>query len=76
MALFPASTALLVGPGFKANDKVMPGYPENATSPVPSDSFTEREMIEINFDTTHLTIGGFRAHDYFSDGSFYLLGTY
>ncbi|KAH6699949.1 beta-lactamase-like protein [Cadophora sp. MPI-SDFR-AT-0126] len=75
MALFPASTALLVGQGFKANDKVMPGYPENATSPVPSNSFTERELIEINFNTTHLTIGGFRAHDYFSDGSLYLLDT-
>ncbi|KAG4441598.1 hypothetical protein IFR05_002882 [Cadophora sp. M221] len=75
MAMFPSSTTLVVGRGFKANGKVMPGYPENSLSPVPADSFTNRHLDEIDFATTVLKIGGFQAHDYFGDGSFYLLDT-
>lgn len=75
MALFPSTTGLVVGPGFQSNEKVMPGYPTNVTSPVPSDSFLGRDLKEIRFEEQHLTIGGYRAHDYFGDGSFYLLGT-
>lgn len=74
MALFPSATSLMVGPGFLANQKVIPGFPENSKSPVASDAFAGREVEEIDFARTALMIGGFRAHDYFGDGSFYLLG--
>ncbi|KAJ5515148.1 hypothetical protein N7463_004700 [Penicillium fimorum] len=50
----------------------LPGYPENPTSPVLASDFEGRELIEISFENG-LEIGGFRAHDYFGDGSFYLL---
>ncbi|KAF9888864.1 hypothetical protein FE257_008233 [Aspergillus nanangensis] len=75
MALFPPSTRLIVGPGFKASPGLLPGYPENPTSPVSADAFANREVQEIDFSSSQLTIGGFRALDFFSDGSFYLLDT-
>nr|GAT43913.1 metallo-beta-lactamase superfamily protein [Mycena chlorophos] len=39
---------------------------------LPSD-FAGRKLVKIDFDTSKLKIGGFRAHDYFGDGSMYLL---
>ncbi|KAI9778324.1 MAG: hypothetical protein M1835_004962 [Candelina submexicana] len=68
--LFPASTSLIVGPGFKAT--YLPGYPSSPTSPIQESDYTGRHIAEISF-TTSTPIGGLRAHDYFSDGSFYLL---
>ncbi|RFU25954.1 hypothetical protein B7463_g10384, partial [Scytalidium lignicola] len=75
VALFPPSTSLIVGPGFKASPTLMPGYPNHPNSPVPADAFANRELREIDFSTSALTIGGFRAVDFFLDGSFYLLDT-
>lgn len=74
MALFPESTRLLVGPGFKTSPGLLPGYPQIPTSPISADAFANREVQEIDFSSSELTIGGFRAVDFFSDGSFYLLG--
>ncbi|KAI9700856.1 MAG: hypothetical protein M1836_002226 [Candelina mexicana] len=68
--LFPPSTSLIVGPGFKAT--YLPGYPSSPTSPILESDYTGRHIAEISF-TTSTPIGGLRAHDYFSDGSFYLL---
>ncbi|CAE6422839.1 unnamed protein product [Rhizoctonia solani] len=70
--LFPSTTSLTVGPGFKS--AMLPGYPNNPESPILESSFKDRELVEISFEhTPELIIGGFRAFDYFGDGSFYLL---
>ncbi|PWY75018.1 metallo-beta-lactamase superfamily protein [Aspergillus heteromorphus CBS 117.55] len=74
VALFPSSTSLVVGPGFKSHPGLLPGFPDIADSPVPTDAFSRREVVEPDF-ATGLTIGGFRAHDFFGNGSFYLLDT-
>ncbi|KAL2834384.1 beta-lactamase-like protein [Aspergillus cavernicola] len=69
---FPDSVKLVVGPGFK--DAYLPGYPERADSPILETDYRGREMIEIDFSESHtLTLGRLPAHDYFGDGSFYLL---
>jgi hypothetical protein len=53
---------------------MLPGYPHNVDSPVDSAAFEGRTLTEIDFSTTNLEIGGFRAYDFFGDGSFFLLG--
>lgn len=68
---FPGSTSLTVGKGMK--EALLPGYPANPKSPLLESDFAGRELVEIDFDQTALRIGRFRAHDYFGDGSFYLL---
>lgn len=74
MELFPASTELVVGPGFKTSPNLLPGFPQNPDSPIDSAALEGRFLREIEFDKTTLKIGGFRAYDLFEDGSFYLLG--
>ncbi|KAI0292383.1 hypothetical protein BC826DRAFT_1105488 [Russula brevipes] len=37
------------------------------------DAFDGREIIELTFNDTQLTVGGLRAIDWFHDGSFYIL---
>jgi glyoxylase-like metal-dependent hydrolase (beta-lactamase superfamily II) len=69
---FPSSTELVVGPGFK--DAHLPGYPENQKATLLQTDYEGRNMREIDFSES-LKIGRFKAHDYFSDGSFYLLDT-
>ncbi|KAB8338939.1 hypothetical protein FH972_021879 [Carpinus fangiana] len=70
---FPSSTTLVVGPGFKS--KMLPGYPEDEKSSLTSSDWEGRELREIDFPSPGLKIGGFKAFDYFGDGSFYLLDT-
>ncbi|KAK4109829.1 Metallo-hydrolase/oxidoreductase [Canariomyces notabilis] len=67
---FGPNTKLIVGPGFKEN--MLPGYPANPQSPILEEDYANRELVEVDF-SSGLTIGRFRAHDYFGDGSFYLL---
>ncbi|KAM3089399.1 hypothetical protein ACMFMG_000998 [Clarireedia jacksonii] len=69
-SLFPPSTSLIVGPGFKSAK--LPGYPTNQESPILESDYEGRELREIEFDQ-QLKIGRFNAFDYFGDGSFYLL---
>ncbi|CAE6528823.1 unnamed protein product [Rhizoctonia solani] len=70
--LFPPTTSLTVGPGFEA--AMLPGYPTNPESPILESAYKGRELVEISFEhTPTLSIGEFRAFDYFGDGSFYLL---
>lgn len=71
--LFPSTTALVVGPGFKS--KYPKAYPSIPDSPVDERAWEGRELREISFETTNLRVGRFRAFDYFGDGSFYLLDT-
>ncbi|KAG8631915.1 hypothetical protein KVT40_001055 [Elsinoe batatas] len=69
---FPSSTDLIVGPGFKS--AMLPGAPANPESPILEKDYQGRNLREIGFeDPLALRIANFRAHDYFSDGSFYLL---
>jgi hypothetical protein len=76
MSLFPHSTEIVVGSGFKNPPKVLPGYPKKPNSPVLASDFEGRHLNEINFTKSDSEIGGFAAHDFFGDGSFYLLGKY
>jgi glyoxylase-like metal-dependent hydrolase (beta-lactamase superfamily II) len=69
---FPPSTELVVGPGFK--NAHLPGYPENPNATLLNTDYEGRNVREIDFSGA-LTIGRFKAHDYFGDGSFYLLDT-
>ncbi|EPE36545.1 Metallo-hydrolase/oxidoreductase [Glarea lozoyensis ATCC 20868] len=70
MSTFPSSTKIIVGPGF--SDAMLPGYPANPDSPLLESDYVNHEMQELTF-TTPLEIGGFRAIDYFADGSLYIL---
>ncbi|KAF2122886.1 beta-lactamase-like protein [Lophiotrema nucula] len=69
---YPSSVEVVVGPGFKKN--FMPGYPTNPNAIFLDANFADREFREIQFSDS-FKIGNFRAHDFFGDGSFYLLDT-
>lgn len=71
MKTFPGSTKLIVGPGFK--EAFMPAYPIKEESPLLESDWEGREVVETDFGDGNLKIGGFKALDYFGDGSFYLL---
>lgn len=60
-----------MGPGIQ--DAYFPGYPTKPDAPVLETDFANREVRQLDFSTTHLSIGGLPALDYFGDGSFYLL---
>ncbi|KAH7303250.1 beta-lactamase-like protein [Stachybotrys elegans] len=69
---FPSTTELVVGPGFM--DEFYPGYPTHPDSHIQESYFTNRKTREISFlEPGVVQIGSFRAHDFFGDGSFYLL---
>lgn len=70
-SVFPPSTELVVGPGLKA--VYIPGYPTNPDSFILDSAFQGRSVREVEFFTSTTTIGGFRAVDFFGDGSFWLL---
>jgi glyoxylase-like metal-dependent hydrolase (beta-lactamase superfamily II) len=70
-AHLPKSVRLVVGPGFR--EAFLPGYPTNADSEFHEADFEGREVVEVPFSDDGLKIGQFRAHDYFGDGSFYIL---
>ncbi|KAG9826520.1 UDP-glucoronosyl and UDP-glucosyl transferase, partial [Aureobasidium melanogenum] len=72
ISVFPKATTLVVGKGFKIEH--MPGYPLNPNSGVWNSDFEGRDVQQIDFGES-LTIGGFPAHDFFGDGSFFLLDT-
>ena len=71
MSLFPSSTEVVVGPGFKS---LLPGFPEKPNSPLSASDFKGRVVREIDFNTSSIQIGEYAAFDFFGDGSFYLLG--
>jgi hypothetical protein len=72
--LFPKSTSIVVGPGVKEAPNLLPGFPENPEGYLAAEYFDGRTVTQVDFDKEELTIGGFRAHNFFGDGSFYLLG--
>lgn len=66
----PKSVKIVTGPGFR--DAFLPGWPSKKDSPFHEADFEGREVFEAPF-SDDLKIGGFQAHDYFGDGSFYVL---
>ncbi|KAF8267290.1 beta-lactamase-like protein [Lactarius quietus] len=75
LTLFPPSTSLVVGPGFKSHPLTYPGYPVNPKAQTRHEAFEGRELIELDFSgsASTLKVAGLRAIDWFDDGSFYLL---
>jgi glyoxylase-like metal-dependent hydrolase (beta-lactamase superfamily II) len=75
VSLFPKTTSLVVGPGFKTNPKLYPGSPLNPDAYVPQAAFAGRDVIEVDFNSTTdaLKLAGLRAIDWFDDGSLYFL---
>jgi hypothetical protein len=70
-SVFPASTELIVGPTLLSTQ--LPGYPADPSGFLLESAFKNRNVREIDFSESTLEIGGFRAVDFFSDGSFYVL---
>ncbi|EXJ90870.1 hypothetical protein A1O1_03975 [Capronia coronata CBS 617.96] len=72
---FPSTTDLIVGPGFK--EAYCPGYPTKSDVELPESCFEGRTVREVDFsyNEAELKVGGFRAVDFFGDGSFFLLDT-
>ncbi|OOF91853.1 hypothetical protein ASPCADRAFT_210777 [Aspergillus carbonarius ITEM 5010] len=68
---FPGSTSLIVGPGVPAAH--LPAYPANPAGQLLESDFHGRSLIELNPSQFNVQIGGYKAHDFFKDGSFYLL---
>ncbi|KAH9069327.1 beta-lactamase-like protein [Lactarius deliciosus] len=75
LTLFPTSTSLVVGPGFKSHPLTYPGQPLGPNAETLHEAFEGREVIELDFGSSAstLNIAGLRAIDWFDDGSFYLL---
>ena len=75
VSLFPPTTSLVVGPGFKTNPSTYPGFPLNPDDHVPHAAFAGRDVIELDFNSTTgvLKLASLRAIDLFDDGSLYLL---
>ena len=72
--LFPTTTDLVVGPGFK--EAFGPGWPSREDAPVKTVDWEGRNLIEHDFKNgKSLKIGRFSALDYWGDGSFYVLDT-
>lgn len=63
-------TDIVVGPGFKKAFE--PGFPANPQSTFYEADFEGRKFIEPAF-SDDFKIGGYQAHDYFGDGSLYVL---
>ncbi|KAL7902897.1 hypothetical protein HDV63DRAFT_107676 [Trichoderma sp. SZMC 28014] len=72
ISLFPSSTALNYGKEIAALKPEITGKEEAVFL---SSDFSGRQNNEIDFSKSTLKIGGFRAHDFYGDGSFYLLDT-
>jgi len=68
MSKFPSSTNLVFG-----KDMVRETYVSNPKSTLLESDLAGRKLVEIDFDKSELELGGLKAHDFFGDGSFYLL---
>lgn len=75
MSAFPATTELVVGPGFK--EAFLPGYPSDPEGQILEADYAGRSFREVDIAKQGhgLKIGRFQAYDYFGDGSFYILDT-
>ncbi|KAH9162759.1 hypothetical protein EDB89DRAFT_2024161 [Lactarius sanguifluus] len=75
LTLFPVSTSLVVGPGFKSHPSTYPGQPLGLNAEMLHEAFEGCEVFKLDFGISALTlkIVGLRAIDWFNDGSLYLL---
>ncbi|EED24351.1 hypothetical protein TSTA_077180 [Talaromyces stipitatus ATCC 10500] len=76
ITVFPSTTELVVGPGFK--EVYYPGYPTKPDVELSERYFEGRNVREIDFSSGNkscIKYGAFRAIDFFGDGSFFLLDT-
>lgn len=72
ISVFPKTTTLVVGNGFKTEH--IPGYPLNPSSGVWNSDFEGRDVLQIEYHND-LNIGGSPTHDFFGDGNLFLLDT-
>lgn len=70
---FSSTTKLIIGPGLKR--EYGPGYPADPEGEIFSSELESREVCELTSEDFKLEIGGFAAHDYYGDGSLYLLSS-
>ncbi|CCF33868.1 metallo-beta-lactamase superfamily protein [Colletotrichum higginsianum] len=68
VSIFPKSTTLVTGPGYFSSK----GRPGGRDDPQAAPEFEGRVLKEAEFDGG-LTVGKFKAQDFFGDGSLYLL---
>ncbi|KAJ7692333.1 beta-lactamase-like protein [Mycena olivaceomarginata] len=68
LSKFPAATRLVFGPS-----TVLESHAVNPNSSLIESDFAGRKLAPLNFEESPLEIGGFKAHDFFEDGSFYVL---
>ncbi|OLN81266.1 N-acyl homoserine lactonase AttM [Colletotrichum chlorophyti] len=68
MSIFPKSTSLVTGAGYLSAK----GRPGGRDDPQAAPEFEGRPLREADF-SSGLTVGKFKAQDFFGDGSFYLL---
>ncbi|KAJ7109709.1 beta-lactamase-like protein [Mycena crocata] len=68
MSKFPPSTELVFGP-----DMIRDSYAVNPASSLLDSDLAGHNLVPVDFGTSPFKIGGFRANDFFGDGSFYVL---
>lgn len=68
---FPPSTELVVGPGFQ--NAFAPYYPTDPASSINERELQGRNVRELADSDFTLRVGRFPAHDFFGDGSLYIL---
>ncbi|KAJ7185520.1 hypothetical protein C8R46DRAFT_1288403 [Mycena filopes] len=68
MSKFPASTSLAFGGATATETHVV-----NPASTLLESDFAGRKLVPLHLTESPLEIGGFKAHDFFGDGSFYVL---
>lgn len=71
MSTFPPSTELVIGPGFQG--AYAPYYPTDPTSSINEHELQGRPVRELAESAFALRAGLFPAHDFFGDGSLYIL---
>ena len=72
ISLFPPSTQLILGPNLRSTYSVEL-YPTNPGGELSESDFQNRYVRQLTDSEFTLSIGNFPAHDYFFDGSLYLL---
>lgn len=70
---FNPNTEVIVGPGFMK--AYSPAYPTDPKSSIQETELTSNPVRELDDAAFTLTLGRVPAHDYFGDGSFYILST-
>ncbi|KAJ7902657.1 hypothetical protein B0H14DRAFT_2427868 [Mycena olivaceomarginata] len=68
LSKFPSSIDLVV-----SKDMALETHESNPSSTLLPSDFAGRKLTTIDFNAKPLIIGGFKAFDYFGDGSFYIL---